>query len=73
MTQKSIKIIFINKIFSNLPKQNYATNKTDVYYIEIFWKLAILDLKDYRAENNRNYKCFSSNRQILQIWMDNPL
>ena len=33
MTQKHIKI-FINEIYSKGPKRNYATNKTDVYYID---------------------------------------
>ena len=33
MTQKNIKI-FINEIYSKGPKNNYATNKTDVYHID---------------------------------------
>ena len=33
MTQKTIKI-FINEIYSKPPKKNYATNKTDVLYID---------------------------------------
>ena len=31
----------------------YATNKTNVYYIDDIWSLDILDLKDYGLENNR--------------------
>ena len=46
MTQKNIKI-FINEIYSKPPKRNYATNKTDVYFIDDTWSLDILDLKDY--------------------------
>ena len=46
MTEKNNKI-FINEIYSKPPKKNYATNKTDVYHIEDFWSLEILDLKDY--------------------------
>ena len=34
----------------------YATNKTDVYYIDDIWSLDILDLKDYGPENNRGYR-----------------
>ena len=45
MAQKNIKI-FINEIYSNPAKQNYPTNKTDVYHIDGFWSLDILDLKD---------------------------
>ena len=55
MTQKNIKI-FINEIYSKPPKKNYATNKTDVYYIDDIWSLDILDLKDYGTENNRGYR-----------------
>ena len=55
MAQKSIKI-FINEIYSKPPKQNYATNKTDVYHIDEIWSLDILDLKDYGAKNNRGYR-----------------
>ena len=55
MSQKNIKI-FINEIYSKPPKRNYATNKTDVYFIDDIWSLDILDLKDYGPENNRNYR-----------------
>ena len=55
MTQKNIKI-FINEIYSKPPKKNYATSKTDVYYIDDIWSLDILDLKDYGPENNRKYR-----------------
>ena len=55
MTQKNIKI-FINEIYSKLPKKYYATNKTNVYYIDDIWSLDILDLKDYGLENKRGYR-----------------
>ena len=55
MTQKNIKI-FINEVYSKPPKKYYATNKTDVYYIDDTWSLDILDLKDYGPENNRGYR-----------------
>ena len=55
MTQKNIKI-FINEIYSKPPKKYYATNKTDVYFIDDIWSLDILDLKDYGPENNRKYR-----------------
>ena len=55
MTQKNIKI-FINEIYSEPPKKNYPTNKTDVYQIDDIWSLDILDRKDYGPENNRNYR-----------------
>ena len=55
MSQKNIEI-FINEIYSKPPKKHYATNKTDVYYIDEIWSLDILDLKDYGPENNRGYR-----------------
>ena len=55
MTQKNIKI-FINEIYSKGPKRYYATNKTNVYYIDDIWSLDILDLKDYGPKNNRGYR-----------------
>ena len=55
MTQKNIKI-FIDEIYSKGPKKNYATNKTDIYYIDDIWSLDILDLKDYGPKNNRGYR-----------------
>ena len=55
MTQKNIKI-FINESYSKPPKRNYATNKTDVYFIDDIWSLDILDLKDYGPKNNRGYR-----------------
>ena len=55
MTQKNIKI-FINEKYSKAPKKYYATNKTDVYFIDDIWSLDILDLKDYGPENNRGYR-----------------
>ena len=55
MSQKNIKK-FINEIYSKGPKKYYATNKTDVYYIDDIWSLDILDLKDYGPENNRGYR-----------------
>ena len=55
MTQKNIKI-FINEVYFEGPKRNYATNKSDVYHIDDIWSLDLSDLKDYGPENNRNYR-----------------
>ena len=53
MTQKNIKS-FLNEIYSNPPKKNYATNRC--LHIDDIWSLDILDLKDYGPENNRGYR-----------------
>ena len=54
MIQKSIKVL-IDEIYSKPPKNNYLTNKTDVYHLDDIWNLDILDLKDYGPENIRGY------------------
>ena len=45
MTQRSNKI-FINEYYNKPPRENYVTNKTDVFHIDNIWSLHILDLKD---------------------------
>ena len=55
MTQKSIKFS-LNETFSKPPIKNYTTNKTDLFYIDNFWSLGILDLKDYGPENKKNIR-----------------
>ena len=57
MTQKTFKI-FEDKMFSKAPKNNYATNKTDVYHNDDIWSLDLLDLKDYGPENKRCFDMF---------------
>ena len=52
MTQKNVKI-YIKEIYPKPPKQNYATNKMDVYHIDDISSLDLLDLKDYGRKNNR--------------------
>ena len=48
--------IFINETYSKPPKKYYPTNKTDVYFIDDFWSLDILDPKDYGPKKNRGYR-----------------
>ena len=55
MTQKTNKTL-LNEIFSQPPKKKYATNKTDVYHIDEFWSLDILDLNENGPENKRRYR-----------------
>ena len=43
-------------MYSKPPKKYYATNKTNVYFIDDIWSLDILDLNDYGVENNRGYR-----------------
>ena len=57
MSQKIITV-FIDEIYSKGLKQNYISNKIDVYHIDVNCSLDILDLKDYGRENNRGYRCF---------------
>ena len=50
MTQKTIKT-FKDEIYSEPPKNNYITNKTDTYLIDNTWSLDELDSKKYDLEN----------------------
>ena len=43
-------------IANHQKRMNSITNETNDYYIENFWSLDILDLKDYGPENNRSYR-----------------
>ena len=56
MTRKKINI-FRNGIYSKVPKQNYITCETNVYYIDTIKSLEILELNDHAPETNRNYRC----------------
>ena len=55
MTLNPIKI-FIDKVNSETLERNYPTNKTNVYYVDDFWRLDMLDLKNHGPENNRKYR-----------------
>ena len=46
MTQKTTKV-FLDEIYSKGPKQNFITNKTDVYHIYNIWSLDVSELKDH--------------------------
>ena len=42
---------FINETYAKLAKKNYATSKTDVFYIDDTWSMDLLDLVDYGPKN----------------------
>ena len=54
-------MFFRKKRLSNQPKRFMLQTKTDVYHIDDIWSLDILDLKEYREENNR------SHRHVLEV------
>ena len=55
MTQETIKN-FLNEISNKGPKQNYVTNKTNVYHIDDIWSLDILELKFYSPESSKVWR-----------------
>ena len=55
MTQKTIKTS-TDETYSEGPKQNFTTHKTDVYHIDYIWIVDVLDLKDFDPENSRNHR-----------------
>ena len=54
MTLKTIAVS-LNETDFKPAKNNYSTNKTDVYHIDDTWSLDILYYKDYASENKRYY------------------
>ena len=55
MTQRTINIL-LDEIYSKGPKQNFITNKTDVYYLDDICFLDIVNLKDYGRKSNKGYE-----------------
>ena len=55
MSDKNVDI-FIDEIYSRLPKKNYVTNKINIYHIDDTWSIDLLDLNDYGPKNNRGYR-----------------
>ena len=47
---------FIDEIYSKGPKEDYITNKIDVYHFDDIWSLDILDRKVYGPQNFRGYR-----------------
>ena len=45
MTEKDITKVFIDEIFSKVPKRNYKTNKTIVKHIDDTWSADLLDVR----------------------------
>ena len=40
------------KIYATFPKKKYANNKIDVNYIDVTWKMDLLDLNDYVSKKD---------------------
>ena len=47
-----------NEIYAKLPKKTYATDKTDVYYINDTWSMAFLDLNKKGSRFIEDYRYF---------------
>ena len=54
--QQQLIDTFINEIYSKPPKKNYETNKTLLKSIDDTWSADLLDMIDYRVENNEGYR-----------------
>ena len=63
MTQKTNNI-FSDESFLKTPKNDYSTNKTDVYIFDDIWGLIILDSKDCSPESKRSYS-------LIWLWLIN--
>ena len=56
MTKRDLIKILIHEIYSKRPKKNYETNKTMSKSIDDTWSSDLLDMNDYKPENNRGYR-----------------
>ena len=56
MTKRDLIKILIHEIYSKRPKKNYETNKTMIKSIDDTWSSDLLDMNDYKPENNRGYR-----------------
>ena len=56
MIKKDLTKIFIDEIYSSLPKNNYPTNKTKIRFIDDTWSSDLLDMNDYGRRKNKGYR-----------------
>ena len=56
MSNKDLRKIFINEIYSNPPLRIYPTNKTIIKSIDDTWSSDLLDMNDYGIKNNKGYR-----------------
>ena len=60
---------FVIGLFAEPPKTSFATEKTDVKYIDAAWSIDLLDLNDYGPKTNFKKVYFSSNQKFLQFML----
>ena len=51
--------IFENQIFAKPAKRKCDTNETDVFYIDDFWSIVLLDLNDHGWKNSKGLRYIS--------------
>ena len=54
--KKDLTKIFIDEIYSELPKKNYSTNKINIKSIDDTWSSDLLDMNDYGIKNIKGYR-----------------
>ena len=52
--KKDLTKIFIDKIYSSPPRNNYPTNKTKYNHIDENWSINLADMIDYKTSNNKS-------------------
>ena len=56
MSNKDNIKTFVDEIYSNPPKINYATNKIVYNHIDEIWSADLADFSDYKTSNNKGYR-----------------
>ena len=54
--KNDLTTIFIDEIYSKVPKKNYPTNKIIYNHIEEIWSIDLADFSDYKISNNEDYR-----------------
>ena len=57
MVKRDLTKIFIDEIYSKLPKKNYSTNEITYTHIDEIWSVDLADFSDYKTSNNKGCRC----------------
>ena len=47
---------FMNELLACPPKNKYATNKTELFYIDDSWSMDLLDLNNFGLKPKKSYR-----------------
>ena len=54
--KRDLTKIFIDKIYSKPPRENYPTNKVLFNHIDEIWSIDLADFLEYKTSNNKGFR-----------------